>query len=356
MHVQRVHLGTHHYTWLVIDNDYLPVKPIASYLSYLTNIEKSPNTVQAYANHLKLFWEFLTLNEFCWKSIKLNNLAEFINWLRHERGNIIALKSAFVKRQPSTVNAILTAVSSFYRYFNQLGVTDISLTENTSWRTGAYKGLLYHIYKNKPRQKRLLKLKNQHVLPKHLTQTQVKELLNATTHPRDYFLVHLLFETGLRIGQALRLRHEDIKSWDNVILIQPSDPKLHQSQNKSQDANIIHVSPVLIQSYSNYLTRLEGDIRHEFVFVNLLNYAPLSYNSIRKLFIRLSHATKITVTPHMLRHTHATELLRAGWDPSFVQKRLGHRHIQTTLDIYNHISIDDLKEAYKTYLAKREIL
>ena len=43
----------------------------------------------------------------------------------------------------------------------------------------------------------------------------MKTLLAAITNPRDYFLVHLLFETGLR------LRHEDIQSWNNEIIIQP---------------------------------------------------------------------------------------------------------------------------------------
>ena len=56
----------------------------------------------------------------------------------------------------------------------------------------------------------------------------------------------------------------------------------------------------------------------------------------------------------MLRHTHATELLRHGWDCAKVQRRLGHSSIQTTLDIYSHLDTRNLKEAFITYQAKKE--
>jgi site-specific recombinase XerD len=55
----------------------------------------------------------------------------------------------------------------------------------------------------------------------------------------------------------------------------------------------------------------------------------------------------------MFRHTHATNLLETGWDAALVQKRLGHRRIQTTLDNYSHVSQATLKAAYKNYLSKK---
>ena len=60
------------------------------------------------------------------------------------------------------------------------------------------------------------------------------------------------------------------------------------------------------------------------------------------------------MTPHMLRHTHATELIKAGWGMAHVQQRLGHRNIQTTINTYVHLSNDDLKEKYKAYLMAKE--
>jgi len=51
----------------------------------------------------------------------------------------------------------------------------------------------------------------------------------------------------------------------------------------------------------------------------------------------------------MLRHTHATELIRAGWDASYVQKRLGHAHVQTTLTTYIHLTDEDLSQRWRAY-------
>ena len=71
------------------------------------------------------------------------------------------------------------------------------------------------------------------------------------------------------------------------------------------------------------------------------------------MFERLSKRTGIEVTPHLLRHTHATELIRAGWDMAYVQKRLGHTDIQTTINTYVHLLSADLHKAYKEYLQNR---
>lgn len=81
---------------------------------------------------------------------------------------------------------------------------------------------------------------------------------------------------------------------------------------------------------------------------------PITYRTIDNLFRRLSKKTEIQVNPHLLRHTHATELIRAGWDMSYVQKRLGHADIQTTINTYIHLSDEDLMEEYNKYIAKRE--
>ncbi len=59
MRVQRVRLPDGKVSWMVLGDDLLPVEPIQKYLSYIENLQKSPNTLQSYAYHLKLFWEFL---------------------------------------------------------------------------------------------------------------------------------------------------------------------------------------------------------------------------------------------------------------------------------------------------------
>ena len=164
----------------------------------------------------------------------------------------------------------------------------------------------------------------------------------------------------MRIGQALGLRHEDIQSMDNLIRIEPRDDNANGARAKSQHPYIIHVTKELMGLYTRYVCdefmEILGDHLSDYVFVNLWEGRkgqPMTYSTVMALFTRLAQKTGIKIHPHMLRHTHATQLLREGMDMAYVQKRLGHAHIQTTLDTYVHVSTDDLKQAYQDYLINR---
>ena len=77
--------------------------------------------------------------------------------------------------------------------------------------------------------------------------------------------------------------------------------------------------------------------------------------TISDLFKRLRKKTGIQEAhPHMFRHTHATDLVEAGVDVSFIKDRLGHANIQTTINTYTHIRPKALKKAYQDYLNQRE--
>jgi site-specific recombinase XerD len=68
---------------MVLDDEYLPIKPIENFLAYCENIERSPNTIRSYAHHLKLFWEYLRDANLDWKSANtLDIIADFVAWLR----------------------------------------------------------------------------------------------------------------------------------------------------------------------------------------------------------------------------------------------------------------------------------
>ncbi len=74
MKVQKIKLSDYKYIWLVIGDDHLPIEPIESYISYLYNTESSPSTIQSYANHLKLFWDYITQANLNWQEIKISSL------------------------------------------------------------------------------------------------------------------------------------------------------------------------------------------------------------------------------------------------------------------------------------------
>ena len=117
MKVQRIRIPhTERVTWLVLDDNYLSIQPIQSYLQYLESIERSPNTVRAYAGHLKLFWEFLKDGRIDWKDISLEKLANFIQWLRSPQLKVISTQSQESLRTERTINTILSAVCNFYDF------------------------------------------------------------------------------------------------------------------------------------------------------------------------------------------------------------------------------------------------
>lgn len=109
---------------------FLPIEPITNFIRYLNNIDKSSHTIRAYANHLKLFWEYLSLAGYEWKTITIDSLAGFVGWLRKkdQNKNVIFLAES-IDRKSSTINAILGCIASFYKYHNHLGNTDVKITE-----------------------------------------------------------------------------------------------------------------------------------------------------------------------------------------------------------------------------------
>lgn len=146
----------------------------------------------------------------------------------------------------------------------------------------------------------------------------------------------------------------------NEIHVVPRLDNVNYVRAKSGTERIVHVSKELMQWYSAYLIHeYPEDIDCDFVFVVIKAPGkgeigtPLAYKTVDSLFRRLSKKTGIKVNPHLLRHTHATELIKSGWEMTYVQKRLGHTDIQTTVNTYVHLLDEDLKSAYKEYLQRR---
>jgi len=319
------------------------------YLSYLHHVGRSPNTVRAYAHHLQAFSNFLSEENRDWTTLTLTELAKFVAWLRR-------ISSANGKsRSDTTINTILAAVGSFYEYQDRLGVeTNIS----RSRRFGAkspYKPFLHHISRSRPLRGAVMTVRATRRLPRVFSAQQVQSLLNACARRRDRLLVSLLYESGMRIGQALGLRHADIRSYDGEIDIIPR-ANSNGALAKSRSPNTVHTSKELMELYADYLVHEYQQTTHDYVFVNWWSGrigAPMTYSTVIDLFRKLSARVGLHATLHMFRHTHATDLLRAGWDPAYIQRRLGHAQIQTTVNTYAHLSNGDLGKMFKSYQKER---
>ena len=201
-----------------------------------------------------------------------------------------------------------------------------------------------------------LKLREPRRLPKVLTQAQVRTILASCKRLRDKLLITLLYETGMRIGQALGLRHEDIRSWDNEILIVPRNDNVNRARAKTDTEYVIHTSSNVMSFYSAYLVdEYPSEIDSDYVFVNIWAGArgmPMNYEGSRALLLTLRRRTGIYFNWHMFRHTHATSLLQHDWNMALVQKRLGHKSVQTTIDTYAHLDDKDMRRAHQQFLEK----
>jgi integrase/recombinase XerD len=113
-------------SWTVLGADDAPVEPVERYLAYLTGIERSPNTVKAYAHDLKDYWVFLAHRDLDWREVRLEDVGEFVAWLRlppaGRSGQVAVLPAVEPQVGASTINRKLSAVGAFYQYQARNGV------------------------------------------------------------------------------------------------------------------------------------------------------------------------------------------------------------------------------------------
>ena len=193
---------------------------------------------------------------------------------------------------------------------------------------------------------RPVKLRVPHQRPKTLSEKDILALIDSCEHLRDRFLFALLAETGLRVGQALGLRHADVLSRSRELRIVPRADNANGARAKIPDVEVIPVSTGLVRLYSEYMHAEYGDLNSDYVFVNLWAEPygwPLTYNSINQLVRRLRARTGIEFNIHMLRHSAATEMIRAGMPVEVAARLLTHRSSVTTSQIYVHLLPADLR-------------
>lgn len=216
MKVQEVILDQNRKRYMLLDNKGLPVIPVVKYSKYLDNGEKSINTQKTYCYALKLYFQYLNEIDIDYRKVNMNILSDFVGWLRnpYENTKTIRIKTIKAKRSEKTVNLIVTVVTNFYDYLFRIEEIANDMIEKVMKQifTGghtSYKDFLYHVNKDKPSNKNILKIKEPRRKIKILTKEEVEKICMTTTNIRDEFLIKLLFETGLRIGEVLSLFIED---------------------------------------------------------------------------------------------------------------------------------------------------
>ena len=161
---------------------------------------------------------------------------------------------------------------------------------------------------------------------------------------RDFALISLLFSTGVRISEAARLNRDDIRRELNEITV----------RGKGNKIRVVFLSQDARNAISTYVdTRFYVDpalfIRHK-KGIGEADDLRLTTRTMQRIIKKRAIAAGITkdITPHTLRHSFATDLLRNGADIRHVQQLLGHSSITTT-QIYTHMTDTHLRSIHEQY-------
>ena len=277
-----------------------------NYLKYERNY--SDNTVSAYMNDLNKYAEFLK------KDILMSTTEDLEKYLKHIKD-----------LQSTTVAHKITSIKSYFNY-------------------NIKRGVVRHNPANKVSRPKLAKH-----LPEYLTEEEINKLLDVEVKsPYDFrnkTILELLYSSGIRISELVNIKTSNYDSEECLIRI----------MGKGSKERIVPLGDYAIGIMNDYMNNYRPLInkKHiDYVFINNRG-DKISRQFIFKVIKKeaLKKGIKKDISPHTLRHTFATHLLKNGADLRIIQELLGHENISTT-QIYTHVTNNKLKSDYETYFPK----
>jgi site-specific recombinase XerD len=357
MRVEEIITQENKTRYLLVDDNGEPEEPVLKFLKYKDNSGKARNTLRVYCYHLKGFFEFLQQKRMSYLNIGIDEMAEFMRWLQNPYNSIkvTSIKTLEPIKKPRTINAYISTIMEFYDYLMRHEDYSIQLSEKLKRQIPGsrrgFKDFLYHINKSRDYDTKILKVKVPKERPKTISKEKITQLIAACSNLRDKFLIHLLWESAIRIGEALALWLEDFEFDARKIHVRDRGELPNLAEIKTVcSPRIIDVSVDLMNMYMDYIAEYHTDeVDTNHVFIKLVGnnqYQPLEYSDVNSLFIRLREKTGIYVTPHVLRHSSLTTLRKYGWRMEHLQKRAGHVCIQSTY-IYMHPDDEDIRKDWE---------
>jgi integrase len=356
MRVETFTTGKGATRYLLADSLGVPIKPVLRFLRFKDNCGRARNTMKAYCFHLKFYFEYLETIGMAFEEVGIDELAGFIRWLQNggNFGKIVRLPISPM-RSARTINIYLSTVYAFYDYLARheeyhLRLSD-RLTRTMSASRRGFRDFLYHINKSKRFESRIIKLKEPRSRPKTVKKTDVEAVLSVCNTSRDRFFIQLLWESGLRIGEALALWLEDIGPDARRIHVRDRGELENLAEIKTVcSPRTVDVSADLVNLFFDYIAEAhtdEVDTNHVFIKLSGAHKgAPLDYVDAAALIRRLRERADVHFTAHMLRHSSFSELRRLGWPVEQLQARAGHAFVQSTY-VYLHSDDEDLRKQWE---------
>lgn len=282
-------------------SDYKADEEIRSFIKVMTLQGAGKRTIENYSSQIKKIKEYYEGRPMV--DISDEEIRDYLFFLREE-----------LSYSYSAQNIVVSAVKRFF----------LSLTERE-----------FNSYQ-------LPRPKKSKTLPKVLTREEVQTLLKQPMYIKHKCLLYMLYSTGIRCGELVNIKVEDINFKDNLIIVK---------KGKGSKDRVVTLSEKMKKLLLNYLQKVHPTV---FLFEGQrgFRYSTASVQRVVKKAVERAGIDK-RVTPHMLRHSYATHLHDSGVDIRHIQKLLGHSSTKTT-EIYTYVSKRDIK-AIKSPLDDLEI-
>lgn len=259
---------------------------INAFVVFLQNQRYSPSTIKTYTETLGVFFKFHSKKET--HELRNEDLAEFINTYVIQLGHSYSYQNQFIN-----------AIKLFFGKVEQRNIVVAQI--------------------QRPR--------TENKLPNVLSKQEVKMILESLQNTKHKTMLCMIYACGLRRGELLKLKPQDILS-DRMLL--------HIKQAKGKKDRIVPLSEKLVGMLRDYYKGYKPKV---WLFEGQKVGDAYSERSLELVF---KHALKQAgirkpATLHWLRHSYATHLLENGTDLRYIQELLGHKSSKTT-EIYTHVS------------------
>jgi integrase/recombinase XerD len=286
-------------------------------------------------------------------------LREYMTHLRVERGlrplsceaylRDLEMFAEFLESSDKTfLSAEQGDVSEFMQHLREHGVQSRSIARKLSCVRGFYKWLLMDKRVTRDPTVNIESPSSWKVLPKSLAESEVNEMLSQTGAAarspgangaalRDHAMLELLYAGGLRVGEIVALRQEDLRLETASV----------QVRGKGDKERIVPIGRSAVEALESYVHRgrreLLGKQMQRALFLSVRGN-PLTTQAVWQMV----RGVNAHASPHKLRHSMATHMVEHGADLRTVQTLLGHADIATT-QVYTHLAIDRLKTVHRMH-------
>ncbi|WP_434798779.1 tyrosine-type recombinase/integrase [Terrisporobacter vanillatitrophus] len=373
----QTNLGLMYY---LVDNNYDFINLVKEYLNMIqarAEREVSPNTVKSYCYQFWYFVVFLKIKDLDILDLdgKPNILAQFKLWLKnpyrfYENIEVLNydIEFEYIKDSLSitTINGIISRVSSLYLWLkasNKIKENPVVYRSVMVTQPMRDKDMLAHTRHSRTIQVNTLKSKVAKTIPKTVEQKDFKKFLDSVNLLRDKIILLCLKEGGFRSNELLGIHLEDINFAEEGLWVRFRADNTNGSRAKAGYGRdrFVHLPIDLMTLIDRYISSewLESNANSDFLFVvvnsniSYENGNGMTKSTLDSMFKYYSKKTGVKIHPHMLRHTHATELAREyiskgeqiNWE--YISKRIGHSSVTTTMEIYAHLRPEDYKKEYQ---------